>query len=74
MIEEYIDEIKNDDGFKLIKHTIALAKDLGMNVTAEGVEDTEQRNLLKKLNCDTIQGFLYSPPIPAENFSILLNN
>ncbi len=69
-----IDEIKNDDGFKLIKHTIALAKDLGMNVTAEGVEDTEQRNLLKKLNCDTIQGFLYSPPIPAENFSILLNN
>ena len=63
-----IDYIGNYGGDRLLEHTIALAKDLGMHVTAEGVETGEQVSFLQKLNCDSIQGFYYSRPLPLEEF------
>ncbi len=63
-----IDSISEDSGHKLIKHIIALSKDLGMNITAEGVESEEQKDSLLKLNCDSIQGYYYHPPLPKEDF------
>ena len=63
-----IDGIRDANGFKLIKHTIALAKDLGMNVTAEGVEENDQLECLKGLKCDVIQGFLFSRPVEKADF------
>ena len=63
-----IDYIGNYGGDRLLEHTIALAKDLGMHVTAEGVETDEQVSFLQKLNCDSIQGFYYSRPLPLEEF------
>lgn len=64
-----IDYIGNYGGDRLLEHTIALAKDLGMHVTAEGVENESQVAFLQKLNCDSIQGFYYSKPLPLEQFS-----
>lgn len=63
-----IDYIGNFGGDQLIKHTIALAKDLGMHVTAEGVEDEKQVEFLQQLKCDSIQGFFYSRPLSAQEF------
>lgn len=67
-----VDGITEAGGKKLIKHVIALSKDLGMTITAEGVESEEQKNSLQSLNCDSIQGFYYKPPLPKEDFSKLL--
>ena len=63
-----IDYIGEFGGDRLVKHTVALAKDMGLYVTAEGVEKEEQVAFLKEINCDSIQGFLYSKPVPADEF------
>lgn len=67
-----IDYIGDFAGDRLIKHTIALAKDLGIDVTAEGVEKAEQVKFLTEAQCDSIQGFYYSKPLPASEFEKLL--
>ena len=58
--------------FDLVKNFIQLSHDLGLTVVAEGVETPAQLNILKNLKCDEIQGYLFSRPVPAENFQILL--
>jgi EAL domain-containing protein (putative c-di-GMP-specific phosphodiesterase class I) len=47
---------------------ISLAHSLKLNVVAEGVETEEQSRLLRLLNCDEMQGFLFSKPVPADVF------
>ena len=44
---------------------IALAKNLGLKVVAEGVENLTQRDFLVTRNCDFLQGYFYSKPLPA---------
>lgn len=51
---------------ELLRAIIALGKSLRLRVTAEGIETREQNSLLRRLNCDDGQGFLYSHPVPAE--------
>ena len=51
---------------------IAMAKSLNMNVIAEGVETEEQRQLLLGKGCTHYQGYLYSKPVPIEQFEALL--
>lgn len=63
-----VDYIGEFGGDKLIKHTVALAKDLGLHVTAEGVENEDQVEFLKGLECDNIQGFYFSRPMPCDFF------
>jgi EAL domain-containing protein (putative c-di-GMP-specific phosphodiesterase class I) len=53
----------------LIHAIVAMAKSLNLNVICEGVETAEQRILLEQTACDTIQGYLVSRPLPAEEFS-----
>ncbi|GGE57403.1 bifunctional diguanylate cyclase/phosphodiesterase [Halopseudomonas oceani] len=48
---------------------IVLAHNLGMNVIAEGVETTAQRDILQAQGCDSIQGYLISPPLSASAFA-----
>ncbi len=50
---------------------IGMAKNLGLKVVAEGVEDQRQLDFLKDHNCDEAQGFLFSKPVLAENISCL---
>ncbi len=50
----------------LLRAIIALGKSLRLRVTAEGIETREQSHILRTLNCDDGQGFLYSHPVPAE--------
>lgn len=63
-----VDYIGNYGGERLLEHTISLSKELGMHVTAEGVEKEDQVKFLTKLSCDSIQGFYFARPQPAEEF------
>lgn len=56
----------------IVSTIILLAKKLNMKVIAEGVESEEQLNFLKHNNCSEMQGFLFSLPLPAEEFERLL--
>jgi EAL domain-containing protein (putative c-di-GMP-specific phosphodiesterase class I) len=47
---------------------VMLAHKLGLKVIAEGVETTDQRDFLAAVGCDFAQGFLYSEPVPADQF------
>ncbi|MGA2249989.1 PAS domain S-box protein [Terracidiphilus sp.] len=51
---------------------IALGKEMGLRVLAEGVETCEQREALQALGCYLHQGYLYGPPLPPEDFEQLL--
>jgi len=64
---------KGENG-ELAKLIIAMAKSLGLSVVAEGIETPAQLNFLKQNKCDEFQGFYVSPPIPADEFEILLNS
>lgn len=56
----------------LCEAIIVMAHKLGLKVIAEGVETEEQRNFLTAADCDYVQGYLYSRPVPLEEFELLL--
>ena len=62
------DMTHSPEGLSLVSTIITLAHSLNLKVVAEGVETEEQRGLLKLLRCDEMQGYLYSKPLPLEEF------
>jgi EAL domain-containing protein (putative c-di-GMP-specific phosphodiesterase class I) len=56
------------EGLALVSTIIHLAHALKLKVVAEGVETEEQARLLRLLDCDDMQGFLFSRPVPADAF------
>ncbi|WP_049631489.1 bifunctional diguanylate cyclase/phosphodiesterase [Cellvibrio sp. pealriver] len=52
----------------IVRSTIDLGHTLGLSVTAEGVESEAIKLLLRQYGCDTAQGYLYSKPLPANDF------
>jgi diguanylate cyclase (GGDEF)-like protein/PAS domain S-box-containing protein len=60
------------DTTTIITTIISLAQALRLKVVAEGVETEQQAELLRRLRCDQVQGFLFSPPVPAEKVETLL--
>jgi EAL domain-containing protein (putative c-di-GMP-specific phosphodiesterase class I) len=69
-----VDFVGDPEGEKLISSTVELAKSLGMKITAEGVETAEQVEFLNRLDCDEIQGYYFSKPLPLEEYSALLQS
>lgn len=67
-----IDYIGNEKGEKLLNCIISFAKSLGLAITAEGVETKEQLSFLQRLQCNDIQGFYFSKPLPLANYQALL--
>ncbi|WP_162551036.1 putative bifunctional diguanylate cyclase/phosphodiesterase [Paenibacillus tepidiphilus] len=55
---------------KIISAIIALGRRFGLEIVGEGVETPEQLKVLRELNCDTGQGFLFSKPIDSEAFEL----
>nr|WP_272977240.1 EAL domain-containing protein [Pelovirga terrestris] len=77
------DQLKIDRGFvadittdaaaaALMNGIISIAHNLHLETVAEGVESQEQLNSLIHSNCDIVQGFLFSKPLPAEQYAELL--
>ena len=64
---EFVGQMVSDEGnAAIVRSTIALAHELGLTVVAEGVEDTATLDALDLAGCDTVQGFLLSRPVPAD--------
>ncbi|MFA5525001.1 MAG: EAL domain-containing protein [Tissierellales bacterium] len=81
--EMSVDELKIDQSFikdinsdvknnKIVKTIIILAKELNLEVIAEGVETKEQLEFLKGNGCNKVQGYYYSKPVPPEEFEKIL--
>lgn len=54
---------------KIVRAIVSMAKDLELGIITEGVENTEQSDLLKKMGCILQQGYLFSKPLPASSWS-----
>ena len=78
-----LQQIKIDQGFvrdittdpsdaAIVQTIIGMARNLGLDVIAEGVETEEQRAFLEQHGCDDYQGYLFSRPVPLEAFEDLL--
>lgn len=62
------------DDITLVTTIIIMAKSLKLKTIAEGVETIEQLEFLNSLKCDEVQGYFFSPPVPAEEAAKLLSN
>ncbi|MEH6472429.1 MAG: EAL domain-containing protein [Halopseudomonas sp.] len=58
----------------IVKAIILMARGLGLNVIAEGIETQEQLDFLLEHHCPMGQGFLFSPPLPADKFIDWINS
>lgn len=63
------DFISSGRGKKIVEHTIGMARDIGLDMVAEGVESKEQADFLQTCGCTTAQGFYYAKPMPVEEFN-----
>jgi len=70
----FVQEIDTNENDAIIAQTIiGMANNLGISVIAEGVETEEQRSCLESYRCATYQGFLFSKPVPLEEFESLVS-
>lgn len=51
---------------RILEAIVHLARDLGFSVVAEGIETEDELEAIRALECDLLQGFLFSKPLPAE--------
>ncbi|EML2063924.1 EAL domain-containing protein [Enterobacter asburiae] len=64
--------LENEKSYKLVETIISIARTMEMNVVAEGIETEAQQEVLTRLGCDYLQGYLFSRPLPAEQVPWLL--
>lgn len=80
-----VEELKVDRAFvqhlsensmdkSIVRSTIQLAHELGLHVVAEGVENEASWKVLQALQCDELQGYFFSKPLPISDFTDYLNN
>lgn len=61
-----VDMTGDAESMSVVSAIISLAHGLGLKVIAEGVETEDQSERLRRLHCDQIQGYVFSPPVPLE--------
>jgi EAL domain-containing protein (putative c-di-GMP-specific phosphodiesterase class I) len=66
------DIVSDADDAAIVAAIISLAHSLGLSVVAEGVEQQDQMIYLARYGCDTIQGYMVSPPMRAESLEPIL--
>lgn len=71
----FVREIHTNQGDAIIAQSIiGMANNFRFNVIAEGVENEAQRTCLEQMGCFNFQGYLFSKPVPLEEFEKLINN
>ncbi|MDI3326521.1 EAL domain-containing protein [Pontibacterium granulatum] len=69
----FINDIGQDSGDEVIIRTIIdMAHNLNLRVVAEGIETEEQHEFVRRYNCDMVQGYLFSRPVPLDELAQLL--
>jgi diguanylate cyclase (GGDEF)-like protein/PAS domain S-box-containing protein len=70
----FVDGLATDpDDLAIVQAIIGLARSLGMETIAEGVENADQLEVLEDLGCDAAQGFLFSRPLPRADVARLVS-
>ena len=69
----FIAQIDNLRAKIVIMNIMKMARDLGIVTVAEGIETKEYVDFLKSIKCDIVQGYYYSKPVPAEEFTVMLS-
>ena len=68
----FIDDMKTERGRNMVDSIVTIAQNLDLHVVAEGVEQASQIDILKTLNCETVQGYFYSKPLSKDEFTAFL--
>ena len=63
-----VDCMRDARTLTIVKSVIEMAHNLGLTVTAEGIETAEQQGWMHHLGCDSAQGYFFARPMPAEDF------
>lgn len=63
-----VDHIGDRDGETLLSHVIRMGQELGLHITAEGVETEPQLEYLRGMKCDDIQGYYFAKPMPLKDY------
>jgi EAL domain-containing protein (putative c-di-GMP-specific phosphodiesterase class I) len=66
------DVTTDEDNAAIVTALIAMSRQMKMHSLAEGVETIEQLNFLKERGCTEVQGFIYSKPLPSDQFQTML--
>ncbi len=69
----FVRALSNGDGLEIVRTIMTLAKNLKLNVIAEGVETKAQVQRLKALKCPQAQGSVFAEPVPGEGITTLLS-
>ena len=66
--KSFVDEQSNPKMWIAIQNTVKMLKDMNMEIVVEGIETQTMAKQFTDLNCDYIQGYYYSKPIPEDDF------
>jgi diguanylate cyclase (GGDEF)-like protein/PAS domain S-box-containing protein len=72
--QSFIKRIGGEQNGEIVRAVVALARNLGMEVVAEGIETVVQLDQLRALNCEQGQGYYFSIPVDAESATKLIHN
>lgn len=66
--KSFVDENNNPKMWIFLENTVKMIKDMNMEIVVEGVETQEMLDAFSRLQCDFIQGYFFSKPIPKKDF------
>lgn len=72
--KSFVDDNNDPKMWIFIENTIKMLKDMNMEIVVEGVETQEMLDMFSDLNCDFIQGYFFSRPIPQKDFVAFIMN
>ena len=67
--QAFLKDISSEEDASLAKAIITLAKSMNLKTIAEGVETETQKEVLRSLGCDIVQGYLLSKPLPVQSLA-----
>jgi diguanylate cyclase (GGDEF)-like protein/PAS domain S-box-containing protein len=70
--QSFVRQIGTPEGLSMVKAIVAMGRNLGMRMIAEGVETKEEANILESMGCDRAQGYYFSRPLTPKNLASLL--
>ena len=63
-----MDEVSSSNGQVILEHTVHMMQSIGKQVVAEGAETSDAVDILRSMNCEYIQGYYFSRPLPEDEF------